>query len=79
MEILRAEQLNENIVPIRRKTIEWKTSREIAAYLKVSRSTVHKWSNRLIDPIPHRKLSGVIQYDFSKVVEWEKRNAIICE
>ena len=54
--------------------IEWKRAKEIAEYLHVSIPTVSKWTSRANDPLPHRRLAGVLQYDFEKVKEWEERN-----
>ncbi|WP_313627557.1 DNA-binding protein [Enterococcus italicus] len=69
-----------NVVPLERKNgmleVEWKKAKEIADYLGISRPTLSKLTHRDVDPIPFSKLSGILQYDFQKVKEWEKRNRI---
>ena len=56
------------------KETDWRKAKEIADYLGVSLPTVSRWTNQVIDPLPSRRLRGVLQYDFEKVKEWEKRN-----
>lgn len=56
------------------KETDWRKAKEIADYLGVSLPTVSRWTNQAIDPLPSRRLRGVLQYDFEKVKEWEKRN-----
>lgn len=55
--------------------IDWKKAKFVAEYFGVSLSTVSIWTNRLEDPLPSRRLSGVLQYDFEKIKEWEERNS----
>lgn len=57
------------------KKVNWKKAKFIADYLGVSLATVSRWTNRLYDPLPSRRLSGVLQYDFEKIKEWEERNS----
>ena len=60
--------------PEAKVAIEWVRAKDVAKQLGVSLPTVSKLTNRKVDPIPHRRLSGILQYDLEKVKEWEERN-----
>lgn len=64
------------VVKPKAKESDWRKAKEIADYLCVSLATVSKWTTREFDPLPHRRLAGVLQYDFEKVKEWEVRNSL---
>lgn len=55
--------------------IDWKKAKFVASYLGVSLATVSRWTNQKDDPLPSRRLRGVLQYDFEEVKEWETRNS----
>ena len=55
---------------------DWKKAKFVASYLGVSLATVSRWTNQKDDPLPSRRLRGVLQYDFEEVKEWETRNSI---
>lgn len=81
MKILRPvliTQFDKNVKKKKREGegIDWRTAKEIAHYFKVSRQLIHTWSYRKNDPIPFRKISTVLQYDFAKVKEWKERNVV---
>lgn len=57
------------------KETEWKKAKEVAEYLGVSLPTISRWTNQTIDPLPSRRLRGVLQYDLQQVKEWEARNS----
>lgn len=69
------------IVPLAKKErvetneVKWLSQKEVAKYLGVSNAWVSVHTNQPIDPIPHRRLSGMLQYDPKKVEEWERRNS----
>lgn len=54
---------------------DWKKAKFVASYLGVSLATVSRWTNQKDDPLPSRRLRGVLQYDFEEVKEWETRNS----
>ena len=51
-----------------------KKAKDIAEYFGVSVATISKWTNSNNDPLPSRRVRGVLQYDFELVKEWEERN-----
>ncbi|MFS0933283.1 helix-turn-helix domain-containing protein [Enterococcus entomosocium] len=55
--------------------VDWKKAKFVASYLGVSLATVSRWTNQKDDPLPSRRLRGVLQYDFEEVKEWETRNS----
>lgn len=68
------------IVPLPSRTAKkleskWITQTEVAKRLGVSNSWVSTHTSQPIDPIPHRRLLGKLQYDFEKVEEWVNKNS----
>lgn len=55
--------------------VDWKKAKFVSSYLGVSLATVSRWTNQKDDPLPSRRLRGVLQYDFEEVKEWETRNS----
>ncbi|EME8254631.1 helix-turn-helix domain-containing protein [Enterococcus faecium] len=68
----------EKVVPLapKKKPKErvWKKAKDIAEYFGISVATISKWTNSNNDPLPSRRVRGVLQYDFELVKEWEERN-----
>lgn len=68
----------ERVVPLAQKKKpkerDWKKAKDIAEYFGVSVATISKWTNSTNDPLPSRRVRGVLQYDFELVKEWEERN-----
>lgn len=73
----------QKVVPIERKAKTSKLERavrvsqkEVAKYFGVSVSTVSRWGNEAVDPLPTRRTRGVLTYDWQEVLDWEERNTI---
>lgn len=67
-------------VPIKNKKSEnqepiWITQKTVARKIGRSNAWVSTMTNREIDPIPHRRLCGALQYDMNHVNEWVERNS----
>ena len=65
----------ERVVPLVQKKQPkervWKKAKDIAEYFGVSLATISKWTNSKNDPLPSRRVRGILQYDFELVKEWE--------
>ncbi|MDB1690077.1 helix-turn-helix domain-containing protein [Enterococcus casseliflavus] len=55
--------------------VDWKKAKFVASYLGVSLATVSRWTNQKDDPLPSRRLRGVLQYDLDEVKKWEIKNS----
>ena len=70
----------ERVVPLVQKKQPkervWKKAKDIAEYFGVSLATISKWTNSKNDPLPSRRVRGVLQYDFELVKECEAMRTV---
>lgn len=50
-----------------------RTAEDVAEQYGVSRRTVYNWMNRGADPLPHRRIGGVLRFNPEETDAWARR------